>query len=145
MQIFIKHQRKTGSKSVPLQSKHCPICSHVLCPPVAAETVQHSHPCLGLALAAEPQPQLGATQGCFLHQRCFLHPLSKRANDMSAIQLEYLTACIQRNLIFLQCTMESFFPQAWHRLLGLLVIRLMKSSPAVRVAERVNLMWAAWG
>lgn len=79
---LIQHLRKTGTKSVPLLPKHCPVCSDVLCSPVPEEAMPTQLP----LLRACP----GGTQGCSPHWRC---PPSKRGHDMVDILLEYFAAC----------------------------------------------------
>lgn len=61
---LFKHLRKTGSKSLPLQSKHCLVCSDVLCPPrpsggcAPAVTLAR-----GSSSRLSPGLQLGSTRG----------------------------------------------------------------------------------
>lgn len=61
---LFKHLRKTGSKSLPLQSKHCPVCSDVLCPPRPGGGCAHAvNLAQGSSSWLSPGLQLGSTRG----------------------------------------------------------------------------------
>lgn len=77
MQIFLKHLRKTGIKTVLLQSKHCPVCPDILCLPVPGEAMPMQPPSLGAHhhswghTGVLPTPAVSSLKG---RQRCDCHP-----------------------------------------------------------------------
>lgn len=116
MQIFLKHLRKTGIKTVLLQSKHCPVCPDILCLPVPGEAMPMQPPSLGAHhhswghTGVLPTPAVSSLKG---RQRCDCHPAG------------HLAACIGRTSLTLSLVNpgKAFIEQ--HKPLALELLELL--------------------